>query len=74
MRAQGVAVYFFVLSLVSATLGPTAVALVTDHVFKDPAALRYSLVIVNVLGMGGAIALLSWGRPAFRATIATRGE
>jgi MFS family permease len=69
MRAQGVAVYFFVLSLVSATLGPTAVALITDHVFRDPAALRYSLVVVNVAGMASAIALLAWGRPAFRETI-----
>lgn len=74
MRAQGAAVYFFVLSLVSATLGPTAVALVTDHVFHDPASLRYSLVIVNVAGMLGAIALLGWGRAAFRETIARRGD
>ena len=72
MRAQGAAVYFFVLSLVSATLGPTAVALVTDHVFRDPAALRYSLVIVNVAGMSGAIALLAWGRGAYRETVARR--
>jgi len=72
MRAQGAAVYFFVLSLVSATLGPSAVALVTDHVFRDPAALRYSLVIVNVAGMSGAIALLAWGRAAFRETVARR--
>jgi MFS family permease len=74
MRAQGAAVYFFVLSLVSATLGPTAVALVTDHVFREPADLRYTLVIVNVFGMLGAIALLGWGRAAFRETIARRGD
>jgi hypothetical protein len=50
------------------------VALVTDHVFHDPASLRYSLVIVNVAGMLGAITLLAWGRAAFRETIAHRGD
>ena len=70
IRTQGAALYFFVLSLVSGTLGPTAVAFFTDHVFHDPLALRYSLVIVNVIGMLLTIALLVAGMPAFRRTAA----
>jgi MFS family permease len=70
IRTQGAALYFFVLSLVSGALGPTAVAFFTDHVFHDPLALRYSLVIVNVIGMLLTIALLVAGMPAFRRTAA----
>ena len=74
MRAQGAALYFFILSLVSSALGPTAVALITDHVFHDDSALRYSLAIVNVAGMSAAIALLVYGMPAYRRTVSTRGD
>jgi hypothetical protein len=68
IRTQGAALYFFVLSLLSGTLGPTAVALLTDHVFHDPLAVRYSLVIVNVIGMSLTIGLLLAGMPPFRQT------
>lgn len=69
LRAQGAALYFFVLNLVSSALGPTAVALATDYVFRSEAALRYSLVLVNAVGMTGATALFLLGMPAFRATV-----
>jgi len=72
MRAQGAAVYFFVLSLVSSTLGPTVVALITDHVFHADAAVGWSLAITNVVGMAAAIALFIYGMPAYRRTVATR--
>jgi MFS family permease len=74
MRAQGAAVYFFVLSLVSSTLGPTLVAVITDYVFHADAAVGYSLAIANLTGMSAAIAVLVFGMPAYRRTIATRGE
>jgi MFS family permease len=70
IRTQGAALYFFLLSLVSGTLGPTAVAFFTDSVFRDPLALRYSLVIVNVVGMLLTIALLAAGMSAYRAAVA----
>jgi MFS family permease len=70
IRTQGAALYFFVLSLVSGTLGPTAVAFFTDTVFRDPMALKYSLALVNVIGMGLTILLLSFGMPAYRRTVA----
>ncbi|HEY2374537.1 MAG TPA: MFS transporter [Gemmatimonadaceae bacterium] len=71
IRTQGAALYFFVLSLVSGTLGPTAVAFFTDSVFHDPMALRYSLLIVNVIGMACTIALLAFGIPAYERTART---
>jgi MFS family permease len=72
MRAQGVALYFFVQSLVSYALGPWAVAAITDYVFRDDAALPYSLAIVNVIGMLGAITLFVIGLPAYRRTLIQR--
>lgn len=72
MRAQSVALYFFVLSLVSYALGPWSVAAVTDYIFHDDGALRYALAIVNVVGMLGAIALFALGMPAYRRTLEMR--
>ena len=47
MRAQVTAVYLFVISILGLTIGPTAVALVTDFVFADESALRYSIAVVS---------------------------
>ena len=74
LRSQGAALYFFVLNLVSTALGPTAVAVLTDYVFKNEAAVRYSLAIVNVVGMGGALTLFAFGLTAFRRTIEYRAQ
>jgi len=69
MRGQGSAMYQLVVNLLSGALGPTAVALLTDKVFRDPLAIRFSLSLSAVVGMSLAIALLAWGRPAFRTTV-----
>ncbi len=47
MRAQLTAVFMFIAVLAGYTIGPAAVAMVTDYVFKDEGALRYSLAIVS---------------------------
>ena len=72
MRGQGGALYQLVVNLVSGILGPTSVALLTDAVFKDEGALRWSLAICAVVGMTFTLLLLQWGRPAFRRTVALR--
>lgn len=69
MRGQGSAVYQLIVNLVAGVLGPTAVALLTDRVFGDPLALRYSLAILAVVGMALVLALLGWARPAFVRTV-----
>lgn len=74
MRAQGAALYFFVLSLVSSTLGPTVVAALTDYVFRADAAVGWSLAVTNVVGMAAAILMFIWGMPAYRRTVAARGD
>lgn len=69
MRGQGSAVYQLIVNLVAGVLGPTAVALLTDRVFGNPLALRYSLAILAVVGMSLVLVLLGWARPAFIRTV-----
>jgi len=74
LRGQGSAIYQLVVNLVSGALGPTAVAVLTDRVFGDPLAIRWSLSLSAVVGMTITLALLAWARPAYRATVAAAAE
>jgi MFS family permease len=73
LRAQGAALYWFLLSLISGTLGPTSVALFTDHVFGRD-GVRYSIASVNAIGMVAVILLFAAGLGSYRTTIARRDE
>ncbi|MGE3665188.1 MAG: spinster family MFS transporter [Steroidobacteraceae bacterium] len=64
MRAQFGAIYLLALTLVGATVGPLLTALFTDYVFRDEAALGYSLSAVAFVGNLLALWLI---RRAFRA-------
>ncbi|QOJ32176.1 MAG: MFS transporter [Gammaproteobacteria bacterium] len=57
LRGQVTALYYFVLNALGLTIGPTAVALITDYGFGDPQALRYSLAVV---GAGAGILALGF--------------
>jgi spore maturation protein SpmA len=70
MRAQVSAVYYLVVNVIGLTAGPTGVALFTDYVFRDEAALRYSLLVVTVAGGVFAILLLSYNLRHYRAACA----
>lgn len=74
LRGQGSAVYQLVVNLLSGALGPTAVALLTDHVFNAPDGVRWSISVNSVIGMTITLALLAWARPAYRATVAAAAE
>ena len=68
LRGQATAIYFFVISLAGIGLGPTIVATFTDFVFGDPAAVRYSLVIVPTIGFSlGAMFFLLARKPYVRS-------
>jgi MFS family permease len=71
LRAQGVALYFFVLNLVGRTLGPTSVAFLNDHVFGER-GVRRSLAVVAVVAMSGALLLFASGLGSYRRTIENR--
>lgn len=70
MRGQATALYYLVISILGLTIGPSAVALATDHLFRDEAALRFSLALV--CGVGGlfGIAVLAYNQRHFRAAMA----
>lgn len=46
MRGFASAILIFVVSIIGLGLGPTSIALATDYIYGDEAALRYSLVLV----------------------------
>jgi MFS family permease len=74
MRGQGSAVYQLVVNLLSGVLGPTSVGLLTDYVFRDDAALRWSLAICAAVGMTITIGLLQTARGTFGDTVARAGN
>ncbi|MFZ3203481.1 MAG: MFS transporter [Pseudomonas sp.] len=69
MRGQASAIYLFVITLIGLGIGPTAVALVTDYVFGDDQALRYSLLIVTSIAVFSSIVLLSMSLKPYRDSV-----
>jgi MFS family permease len=65
MRGQASAVYLFVVNLIGLGIGPTAVAMTTDYVFRNDNAVNYSLLIVATAAHLTAGALLWAGMKAF---------
>ncbi len=69
MRGQASAIYLFVITLIGLGIGPTAVALVTDYVFADDNALRYSLLLVTSLAVLSSVYLLNKGLRPYRDSV-----
>lgn len=68
MRGQAAAIYLFVVNLIGLGLGPTAVALCTDYLFRDVNQVGYSILLVTVAAHVLAGLLLWNGRAAFVRT------
>lgn len=69
MRGQASAIYLFVITLIGLGVGPTAVALVTDYVFADDQALRYSLLLVSSLAVLSSVVLLGMSLRPYRDSL-----
>ncbi|MCB2109060.1 MAG: MFS transporter, partial [Rhodobacteraceae bacterium] len=69
LRAQVSAMYYFVISLLGLTVGPSAVAIVTDFVFKDEAALRYSIALTVTVAGAIATVILFYNLRHYRAGV-----
>src|SRR3546814_4496337 len=52
-RARVTALYFFVVNLIGLGFGPMLIALLTDHLFGDDGALRYSIGRASCRERGG---------------------
>jgi MFS family permease len=74
MRAQGIAIFVFGTTLISAGLGPVGIAAITEYVFREESKLPYALATVNVICMTTAIVLFTWAMPAFRRTLEQRDQ
>lgn len=64
-RARVTALYFFVVNLVGLGFGPMLMALLTDHLFGDDTALRYSIALVTAVALPLAAIVLTAGFSAF---------
>nr|XP_061799977.1 MFS-type efflux pump MSMEG_3705-like [Nerophis lumbriciformis] len=65
MRAQLTAVFMLIGVLAGYTIGPTFVAMTTDYLFQDDAALRYSLAIVSAVLTPIGVLFLWYGLKPF---------
>jgi len=69
-RARVTALYFFVVNLVGLGFGPMLMALLTDHLFGDDGALRYSIAVVTAVALPLAAIILTAGFSAFARELA----
>ena len=65
MRGQAAASYLFVNTLIGMGFGPTAIALLTDYVFRDEAMLPYSMATVAAISLSIAAVILRSGLKPF---------
>lgn len=73
MRGQVSAIYSVFNNMIGLAIGPTSVALLTDYVFRDEAALPWSLAIVSAVALPAAVLLfLSGFKPFARDLRAAR--
>jgi MFS family permease len=70
MRGQAIASYLLLAGLMGIGLGPTLVAVLTDYVFKENGALRYSLAISAFPAALFALWLIGSGLKHYQATFA----
>jgi len=66
MLGLAAGIYFFVSNAVGIGIGPTAVAAITDYVFKDAEMIRYSLAGVGGVSRALAFVLILAGLKAYR--------
>ena len=69
MRGQTMALYLLTLSLLGLSVGPTAVALLTDYAFQDPMMIGWSIAVVAVLSSSFSLWMLSRCLKPFAAQI-----
>jgi len=69
MRGQASAVYLFFVNLIGLGLGPSAVAALTDYVFRDDKMVGWSLLVTTVTAHAVSALLLWTGLRSFRESL-----
>lgn len=67
LRGFAVALYAFVMTMIGGSLGPVAVAGITEHVLGDPAQVGWSMAIVGSVGFAASALLLLLATSAIAA-------
>jgi hypothetical protein len=65
MRGQISAVYLFTVNLIGTAAGPTMVALMTDHVFRNDAMVGSSLLVVGIVSSAISVLFLWSGLKSY---------
>lgn len=73
-RARVTALYFFVVNLTGLGFGPMVMALLTDRLFGDDGALRYSIALVTGVALPAAAIILTLGFSAFSRDLAKMAD
>lgn len=69
VRALASAVYLFILNIIALGFGPLIVALITDYVFHDENAIKYSIAITAIVGSSLALLFYYEGLKAYREAV-----
>jgi len=69
MRAQASALFVTVMTLIGLGLGPSVVGVLTERVFGDDAAVRYSLAVLTVVGLAASASILASGLASYRRSV-----
>jgi MFS family permease len=69
MRGQAAAVLGLLLNFVGGSLGPTAVGLLNDRIFRDPAKVALSLLVMTLVGRTIAALSVAAGLAAHRRVV-----
>ena len=70
LRARVMAVYLLIGNVIAFTIGPTAVALVSDRLLKDPAKIGVAVAIVSAVMVPLGIVCLAVARRPYLAAVA----
>jgi MFS family permease len=74
MLGLAAGIYFFISNAVGIGIGPTAVAAITDYLFKDPEMIRYSLAAVGGTARALAFIFVLAGLKAYRDLLLEREQ
>ena len=70
VRSLASAIFLFVINMIGLGLGPTAVALFTDYIFHDEQAIRYSIVLLFIIGGLATSSLFYFALKPYREAVA----
>ncbi|MCS6809368.1 MAG: MFS transporter [Bacteroidota bacterium] len=69
MRGQAGALFLFTINVIGGGAGPFVVSSLTDFVFNNDAALRYSVAVTALLSLSAALILYAYGLRYFRESM-----